>query len=405
MMGNVRFFMVISLIVSLTAGAWAVEVISIDINNYGQDTAYSGQAAVDGATEWVVYYGGWGEPVGSPRSENLAAIGTVQAGTYAEQVWVGDQGGHDYITGAGDGLLDDGFAKNTVGDPNLMFFGADTFVDVADQTHAYSGTYDLYVYGNSAGDFYLTDVNDLVLASGSVTGTTDGFVEGENYVVFEAVEIASPGSVFLWYTNELNGLQLVPDKTPFAVSKTATDPNLTTIDAIDYDVAYDTNARDGEFTLYGPDTGNYVHYLDSDESMSYDLVVDAANEGMYDVSADVIVYYGDANLSLYLDGVSWGTLEYEQSGNDTIYETNAVTLNLFEGDHTVTWAAETSDIYFDVVALHFSYVGDITLEDCTDVYKHGYELAGDVNRDCRVNLEDLVVLAGEWTSNYNLLAQ
>ena len=54
-MGNVKLCMAILL--SIAAMASAVEVISIDINNYNNDVATTEEAAVPGATEWVVYYG------------------------------------------------------------------------------------------------------------------------------------------------------------------------------------------------------------------------------------------------------------------------------------------------------------------------------------------------------------
>ncbi|MCK5173314.1 MAG: hypothetical protein KAR47_07975, partial [Planctomycetes bacterium] len=106
---------VISLLMGIAPMALAVEVISVDINNFTNDTVYAGEAAVPGATQWVAYYGDWGIPLGSPRSADLADTVTVQPSTYAEQVWLGDPGDHGYISGVGDGLLDDGFFNDGSG--------------------------------------------------------------------------------------------------------------------------------------------------------------------------------------------------------------------------------------------------------------------------------------------------
>jgi hypothetical protein len=403
-----KLLMMVLMSLGLTGILQAAEVISIDINNYGNDVAYSGEAAVEGATEWVVYYGGWGVPLGSPRSANLAEARAYDPenddpypqSTYAAQVWAGDLGGHDYVTGAGDGLLDDGFASFPAGgDPNIFFIGTDLFPQAAD--HAYGGTFDMYVYGNSAGDFYLTDPNGIVIAGpNSITGTeTAGvFESGKNYVVFEDVSIADPeNSVLLWYTNELNAIQLVSPKTPFVVSSTATDPNDYTIVSTEWDVAFDTNARDDETeygfgSYYGPDTyPGVVGILYTGDWMLYDLVVNPADKGQYNLSIDI---FGDytGELDLYLDENPIGTL------SDTSAE--PLLINLFAGMHTLRW--ESTGYHGDNVGgISLVYAGDITLEDCDDVYKYGYNLAGDLNRDCRVNLEDLVLIAAEWAQNYN----
>ncbi|MCK5564928.1 MAG: carbohydrate-binding protein [Planctomycetes bacterium] len=385
---------VISLLMGIAPMALAVEVISVDINNFTNDTVYAGEAAVPGATQWVAYYGDWGIPLGSPRSADLADTVTVQPSTYAEQVWLGDPGDHGYISGVGDGLLDDGFFNDGSGtsDPSVVFVG-----NIAG---AYGGTFDVCVYGNSEGTFTLKE-GDAVIETATITGTTTGFVEGENYALFQDISLADPNSITLVYSNELNGIQLVSTKaTPVPIIASA-DPNTNVIDARDYDVAHDTNNRSGEQTLYGPDIGSVVFYLDEGEYMEYDIAVDAANQGLYEITANVGTEWGPANLSLYLDGVLHGTLTFPQTGDKTINATNAATVNLFEGNHTLKWAAETSQIYFNVVELKIVYLGDISLTDCAEL--SGYPdqvLIGDINNDCRVGLDDLLLLTSEWTENY-----
>ena len=423
MMGNVKtLIMAISMMVSIAAIASAVEVISIDINNYGNDTAYAGEAALPGATEWVVYYGGWGQPVGSPSTDNLAEAREYDvpadplpadpypASIYAEQVWVGDAGGHAYVSGAGDGLLDDGFEPNSPSDPdpNLAFIGPDLFGRLYDDPlHAFGGTYDIYAYGNVAGDFYLTDANGIELAFGSVTGTTSGFVEGENYVVFEDVSIAQPGSVLLYYSGQLNGIQLVNStKVPFAVSASSTDPNDNTLASGDYTRAYDTNGRTDELSYgvgsyFGPDiAGGGVYLLHTGEWMEYEIVVDAADEGLYSLTVDTDTQYGDLTLEMFLDGSPVGSLDDDSGGPATA---GPVQVALFAGTHTLRW--EEGYTGANVYSFLFTYLGPVEPADCAEVYAYGWQPVGDLTGDCRVNLDDLVLVVAEWAADYNAFAQ
>jgi hypothetical protein len=395
-----KMLTILLLCLGIVGIASAVEVINIDINNYGNDTAYTGQGAYPGGSGWIVYYGGWGIPVGSQRSADLVEQGAGAApGTYAEQVWIGDPGGHGYI-GSGSGLLEDGFVNSDpnlslvdLNDPNIAFMGEG----------AYGGDFDVYVYGNTAGIFMIAD-GETILGTQSVTGTVSGFVEGENYVVFENVPLGNPNMIRLYYSNEINGLQLVSRKAPVAVIPSI-DPNDNLIDARNYDVAFDTNARGGEMTVYGPDLGSYVHYLDAAEYMVYDLVVDTAAAGQYDLSADFVTYWGAAALDMSLDDVLVGSLTQTQHTEDsTVYRSvENLRINLFEGTHTLRWA--NTELYFDVVRLRLTYVGAITLEDCGDVYLYGLEPAGDLNNDCRVNMADFVEVAANWLVNYDPEAQ
>ncbi len=389
-----KLLTILLLCAGLTQAATAVEGINIDINNYDNDLAYEGQGAYAGGGDWIAYYGGWGIAVGSQRSANLVNQGDDAApGTYAEQVWIGDAGGHGYITGEGTGLLDDGFVNenpsNDLNDPNIAFMGEG----------AYGGNFDMYVYGNSAGTFTLADGNDI-LASAAVTGTVAGLVEGENYVFFEDVPLGNPNMIRLYYTGQINGIQLVSRKTPFAVIA-STDPNDNLIDARNYDVAFDTNARSGESTIYGPDLGDYVHYLDTGEYLEYDIVVDASEQGRYYLSADFVTYWGAAGLRMYINGILLGTLTQTQHNEDpTVYRSlEDLPINLFTGTHTLRW--ENTQNYFDVVQLRLTYDRDITLETCEDVYLYGLEPAGDLNEDCRVNISDLEIIVENWLVNYD----
>jgi hypothetical protein len=377
---------------------WAVEVISIDINGYDPNApAYIGEAAVPGATQWIAYCGGWGVPAGSSRSADLAKYGTIQPSTYARQVWVGDSGiNHGYVYGTG--LMDDGFEKSAgaIADPNLYLWGRD----------AYGGTFDMYVYGQQAGSFTVVagTFNQTKTVSGSVPAGQ--FVENGNYVVFPNIQIGDPNGCRIYYTNTLNGIQLVSLKQPKAIVA-STDPNSNVIDARQYDVARDINSRGNQ--SYGPDmgsgTGGTVNYLDQGEYMVYDITVGPGQEGQYSLAARVQTNIDNnaANLTMYLDGkaIPGGTLTYPADMSGAFNLTNTVTINLFEGSHTLKWAAETSNIYFNIASLYPVYMGPISFASCDEVFFYGLNLPGDANKDCRVDLTDLLLIAAEWTNDYN----
>ncbi|MEJ5260639.1 MAG: hypothetical protein WHS88_10675 [Anaerohalosphaeraceae bacterium] len=381
----------------LSGAAGAIEMINIDINNYNNDTAYSGAGAFPGRTDWIVFYGGWGVAVGSQRSADLVNQGAGRApSTYAAQVWIGDDGlGHGYI-GSGGTLLEDGFVNNnprasgaTLKDPNLAFMGQG----------AYGGNFDVYVYGREAGEFMIADGND-VLARQTITGGPAPFAEGVNYVVFENVPLGNPNMIRLYYTNQINGLQLVSRKRPFTVIPSS-DPNDNWIDARNYDVARDTNAREGEMNIYGPDLGSYVHYLDTGEYMIYDIYVSPQAQGLYNLSADFVTNWGAAGLQMYLNDALLGTLtQVQYQGDNSVYPSlETLPVNLFAGTHQLKWM--NTQNYFDVVRLRLTYVGPITLATCEDVYLYKMQPAGDVNRDCRVDLTDLAAVAADWLRDYN----
>jgi hypothetical protein len=375
------------------------EVISIDINNYGNKVAYSGTAGVAGAATWIAYDGGWGVPVGSGRTSGLAEVGEVKAGTYAAQVWMADDGQHNYVSGAGAGLLDDGFVSRTPSptatssDPNLLFVGIENAGDVG----AYGDVFDVYVYGDSAGTFRLTDANMVPLAAAeSVSGTVAGFVEGQNYVVFEDIAIANPNSVRLLYSNEINAIQLVKTTTPKSIIRhtMTADPNDYTINVPAYSAAYDTNGRAGEITFYGPDiSADEVYYLDTNEFMEYDIQIDALNKGKYNFYVDLTGTMA-VTVEVFLDGALRGTV----TGTGT--RVGPVGLNLFEGTHIIKWRS-TGAHGGNIDDLVFNYVGAISFADCQEVKSYGIAPAGDVTGDCRVSLADLVAVAADWALCYD----
>lgn len=390
-MKKMKLLTIVLFILGAGGAAMAAEVINIDLNGFGDNNPYVGNGAYDvGESTWNVYYGDWGKPMGSARSSQLADYDEpCQPGIYAAQVWIGDPGtGHGYIDGSE--LMDDGFIANVGVEPNISLFGQG----------AYTGTFDIYVYGANDGSFTVTSpsYNSTKMVSG--IAPPGEFVEGGNYVVFQDVLINDANTVVLSYTNELNGLQLVKLKEPVAIYDGAE------INAPDYDVAYDTNLRDGEEQRFGPDVNElYVFYLDNGEYMEYDITVDDANVGRYDIAAWVNTENEYCtNLNAYLDGIWLGKLILEQ--DSTAYPpdydpTSSVSVNLFKGNHTFKWAHLGYNYGYNISRFTFDRTGDVIMNDCNDVYTYGLNYAGDLTGDCHVDYNDLALIIDNWLANYD----
>lgn len=397
-MKKMKLLTIVLFVLGAGGAALAAEVISIDLNGYNDANAYTGEAAVPGATVWRAYYGGWGKAMGSPRSANLADYNEPnKPGTYAAQVWIGDNGqNHVYISGSA--LMDDGFDANDLEpvDPCISLIGLAQ--DPCLGGGAYTGVFDIYVYGSEAGAFRIR--NSVIDQNQSVSGGFIGdFNEGQNYVVFNGVSIDEANEVYLTYTNVLNGLQLVKLKEPVAMS------SYTVISAPDYDLAYETNQRVGEGSPFGPDiVGDpvpMVAYLDAGEYMEYDIIVDEANEGFYNIVAYLNTPEGLADdLDIYLDGLLLGTLYL---GTTQVYwpSENNVSVNLFEGSHTFKWVSTGPELWFNIADFEFTRVDDVVMNDCNDVYKYGFNYAADYTGDCHVDEEDLALLVDNWLNCYD----
>jgi hypothetical protein len=391
-----RLLIVILFSFGIAATASATEVINIDLNGYNDGNAPpTGTVAKydDGINQWNVYYGGWGKPMGSPQSADLRNYNEPNlSSTYAAQVWIGDanQGSRRYAWGSG--LMDDGFVKdgNFAGDPNIQLFGQD----------AYQGTFDIYVYGDTVGDFNLT-VNGNANFSNitkHVSGGFDGnFVENKNYVIYTGIPIYNPNSVTISYTGDLDALQLVSTKRPQAIY------NEKKITGDSYDVAFETNARSGEGQPFGPDIDNTVPgfpgivvYLDSGEYMEYDITMNDANEGQYAIRAGARTTSGPASLPLSLDGKSLGAV-YRAEGWDDVGDTCSVSVNLYgrSEKYVIKWQVPAR-VYFDMGYLKFTRLGDVNMPDCNAVYEQGFNYAGDLNHDCHVDYKDIVEMTNHW---------
>ena len=428
--------------------ASAGEVISIDFNKQGDANAYSGTNAgyTEGTLLWRVYDGypeeALGKAMGSSRTADLRnSDEPCMPGTYAAQVWISDDANnHDTYDACSAvvGLMDDGFEKTGGGaDPCITLWGKGAYR--CDPNYM---SYDIYVYGADEGNFTITSPgrNETKHVSGGIGG---GFVPGGNYVVFEDVNFydvnmvnfdTDSNKVILSYTNKLNGLQLVK-KLRSVVKEAVTiyDPDPSQdlpwtgmeVNAPEYDVAYETNARNSEPTYFGPDLGIIttvppvanvpcVTYLDAGEYMEYDIYVADGNDGNYQIDAYVNIANGECdNLYVSIDNVELGRLRFVRGDTGTpadnqfywTYETpgfagegfihQSVTGFLFKGPHTFKWRIGGLQ-GVNLAKFKFNYLGPISM-DCNDVYKYGFGYsANDLNKDCHVDFKDLKLITDSW---------
>lgn len=407
-MEKMKLLTVFLLCLGIAGIAWSAEVISIDLNGDGS-AAYTGDGAyTDGDVVWRAYYQGTGKPMGSFRSANLPDYNEPdKPATYAAGVWITDNvANHTYVTGSGQ-LMDDGFDKNGAQDPCLVLFAfPDTTVDpCSSDGRAFGGTYDIYVYGREAGNITLSTPNTYGPCTLPLTGGYVGtFTKGMNYEVFYDVLIDDGNAVTISYTNQINGIQLVSTREPITVSGSFV------IEAENWDVAYETNLRPdaNEIHDFGPDIGVYtletpdaigIGYLDTGESMIYDITVET--EGEYEITGFIRTASGDCdNLELYLDDdIYLGKLAQLNPDDSNYFELTdqpAVKVNLFEGPHTLKWVVGGPQIYYDIDKLYVDRIpnSDPNFDDCNEVkqYNLGYE--NDFDGDCDVDVDDLVYIIG-----------
>ena len=431
-MKKMKLLTAVLLCLGITGMVSAIEVISIDFNKQGDANAYTGEGAIECENcVWRVYEGypteSLGKAMGSPRTANLAdSDDPCESSTYAAQVWISDDannhGTYDSCSTVV-GLMDDGFEKTGGGnDPCITLWGRGAYGGM-DPNYI---TYDLYVYGNDAGSFKITfptlsdpDHNETNSVTGGIP-PGQGFLEPNNFVVFEDVNIGADTNVAtLVYTNKLNGLQLVK-KLRTAIKVPVVMQTGAEINAPEYDVAYETNLRGGEETFFGPDLGSVpcgdpptyitgVTYLDTSEYMEYDITVTAGNDGNYAIYAYVDTGAGNPchDLTVYVDGVLFGDLEQDEDG--PVYPTegcfnvtdNEVHGNIFAGDHTFKWQITGGDHYYNLQKFVFVREGDIAMADCNDVYKYGFNDPNDFNHDCHVDFNDLASIAANWADCYS----
>lgn len=405
-----KLFTVVFAVLAAGVVVLAAEVINVDLNGYNDYRGYVGNGAYEVGDDavWTVYYGGWGRPVGSKRTEALVGSGVplieqFYSSTYAAQVWIGDNGQNHTYQG-GNALLDDGFVADAGQEPNLALFGEG----------AYQGVYDIYVYGSQAGTFKLGYYGTVTPQPVTGDAAPGQFEIGKNYVVFDNVDINDPysGNIYIAYTNVINGLQLVKQKGPFVI-----EPNslgMIRIPAGDYDVAGDRNTRTDETQPQGPDVffddvnaiGNYVGFLDGQEFMEYDITVDEANEGQYEINLGIMggqyAQVNNGTMFIFLDDILVGDVNmpvFNQPGN--IGHTTKVTANLYEGSHRVKWFLTSTELNYaatgaNIADVNFTLIGDPVIGNCADQVNYGFGLVRDLNGDCVVDFEDLFIATEDW---------
>ena len=432
------------------SGPVAYEVINVDINGSASDPCYIGPGPVGNSNwnidePWSGYYQGEGNLMASPRCENIGVPGSPAI--YARAIYIADPNpaAHIPATGVGD-LLGDGFVKSggpTDPNPGLFIWG----------TMAYGGIFDVYILASAAGSFTITDSNGTTQSASLTGGIEAAWIEGSNYVVFRDVWIDTPASrdvngpdpnyaaglyladpncVVLTYGNMINGIQLKTAKRRLIASNASrmSDPNFsgiwadetpiqlgppgsnTLILAGDYDVAYETNLRIGEFDLDGPDIDwniGDVHYIDAGEWMVYDVNVTGATKGRYEIRAFLNCKYGDASICLYVDDSTQLALIEEETPepNDKNFWSGwAPSFNLFGGLRRFKWRANQA--FFDVIAFEFHRLDNILIAYCDDpanpglsVVPYGFGLGGDASGDCYVSFEDLKLVVEDWAKCNN----
>jgi hypothetical protein len=399
-MGTRKILTTILFCLSIAPITPAAEVISIDFNGKGDNVPYTGEAAIADQTVWRAFDTGFGVAVGSERTSYLSNYDQPDLpSTYAAQVWIGDNGlNHDYILGSD--LMDDGFDANGVTDPYISFITS--ALNPVLGAGAYTGTFDMYVYGSTAGIFTLT-VNAAPTAK-CVTGGFNGtFIDGQNYVVFPGVNITPGATITLTYTGMLNGLQLVSDKTPVQMIG----GSITKIPAKNYDVAHETNGQVGAgSSSFGPDITpvGEVTLLDAGEYMIYDINVDDANEGQYELSAwlyEPMLPIG-CTLEIYLDDdIYLGDLTLAPAINPApVLSNNSILFNLFAGNHTIKWRTRTLQTFI-LNSFDFDRKGPVVMDDCNDVYFYQLILRADNNKDCHVDINDLNEITSHWAEYYS----
>jgi hypothetical protein len=400
-MMKMKLWTVLLLILCAAGIAQAVDVINVDLNGYNDDKPYVGNGPYNVGNDavWTVYYGGWGEPIGSSRSEGLVNSGVWAAfhyaSVYAAQTWIGDPGIEGVRTYKyGTGLMDDGFVAVPGQEPNLALFGRG----------AYQGIYDIYVLGSAAGTFRLGYYGTVTSKDVNGTAPAGTFVEGGNYVIFPNVDINDQysGNIYIAYTGTINGLQFVKKKDPVSVS------NGTKIKLGNWDVAGEKNTAGGETQVFGPDVysdGNtadanrIVGYVEPQEFMTYDITVDEISAGDYNICVEVNCagQYGLTNLCIFVDDRYIGSVKHSNPNPPYPDDTNFVTTNLTKGSHTITWQLPRVDTYgTNLLAFKFTRVGNVVINNCADVAKYDLLYTGDLTKNCVEDIYDLDQMANNW---------
>lgn len=437
-----KLFTVVLFCLCFAGIALADEVINIDLNGQGDDDAYTGEAAIAGENVWQAIYQGTGVAVGSGRATKLVDYDDpCKPGIYAAQVWLTIPDDGLFTKVSGDDLMDDGFdatAITTDDDPCMLIVGEPQ--DGTLPSGAYGGTFDIYIYSSEPTS--ITVSNNLGSSTKSVTGT---YVSGPlttpaNYVVFEDVVVddgntaivdgnavytaGDANTVTIVWDNIINGIQIVKSQSPIEIDSFSTSGFPMEINPQLYDQAKESNAREGEPQPFGPDFGTdeddpcepfdyvgpIVTYLDSSDSMIYDINCSESDAGYYGLRA-IVVQDGNNDAGLiahyYNDAtgqeIELGDMAYSNANgsNGEAVETSAVEFNIFAGKGYLRWSLG-NDIYFNLAGLElYNIQVPPQMDDCDDVYFYKYNYLSDYVKNCRVDEDDLLKIVENWVSCYD----
>ncbi|MFA7485870.1 MAG: hypothetical protein WCZ89_07590 [Phycisphaerae bacterium] len=435
-MEKMKLLSVFLLCLAITGIAVAkYSVINVDINGWEDTNFYNGgYGAYDGpgGNYWVVYYGGWAIAVGSEGTAHLSnekyqesqADDPNFTSIYEAQVWLGTSGEDVNSFGGGDpnnpGLMDDGFEA----------MGPNAAIEIFGR-NAYRGNFDIYVYGATDGNFTMEWEGSGGEITKSVTGGYTGtFVEGQNYVIFEDVNVFStdPNTrTRLGFTGQLNALQLVKRKAQSAyqleypTDQGHGDPNVFFIPAVPWDRAGDYNNRaegggDTEDNIYGPtvlnwpDDANYPFYQGMPTITSFnwwefaEYDVEILEAAQYSISPVISVRETNFDvLGITVNGKvvgrALGTLAQDNAPAEPI-PANRVLVNLYPGEYRIGWRIlrlmGSVNTGYSILGLNVRQVDDVQVDDCLDVLSGGFNHLGDLNRDCVVDEDDLAEFVGQW---------
>ena len=248
-----------------------------------------------------------------------------------------------------------------------------------------------------------------------VNGLNDG---NWHQVVIVYQDVA--GGTFVHYSDKIFGLQLVSTKTPIVLpTPNGDDPNTlrTLILPSRYDVAGDRTgqtAQGGESGRFGPSFvgngdpnypigGTAVNRIERREFMDYDINVPNAAKGKYRITVDVDPYDGYVGMQLLLDDVNLGHTTRAVTGGKGV-TSPAIDVNMVPGYHTLRWfhdGYDGSSTGYTILDVNLVFVGNddanyAPIADCGGVAHYNLLLPGDLNKDCKVDKNDLKIMADTW---------
>lgn len=389
------------LLIAFAGVAGAATVFKIDLNASPNLDAYQGGAAAydDGINDWQSYYGVDWRRIARPSG------GVPRGANVTNPFLMYGQGNYGLnVEGFADpdyprGLMTDGW--RTV-DPELEEIEFVCIPWEADHVMFFSrGVYDIYVYSNEANNrirFPWHWPPPSFPGSKTMTGMpgydpdNPTFVEGQNYVVFEGMNIDSAAHGYEWVI-------ILANKSISAIEFVNRGWEITDGVSIvpgpyNYVYAFD---RTDQFPPATDDPNGVWGWTQQGEWLDFDIYVEGEpNEGFYDVFASVVGPYPGAHIGFSLD---YGTVQdanaYTGAADfgDTPQDTPPIRLYL-SGDHRLRVSIESQES-FNVHTINFAKSAS-QVPTCEDIQAMGNALLMDFNGDCIVNFKDFAEFADKW---------